>query len=369
MADREIKLAAVQAAPIFLDRDATVDKACALIREAGEAGADIIGFPEGFVPTHPLWYHFHPATSREAFAFSKRLSENALVVPGRETKRLAAAAAEAGTFVVMGICEALPDRPGTLYNTLIFLDQEGQLVGRHRKLVPTLGERLVHAPGDALGLRAYPTSLARVAGLMCGENSNPLATFALDADAANVHVASWPSHFNLGVDMREIILMASRSLAYQIKAFVINAVGEVSDQMLKDLPATEEHRTFLEARRGGASIIGPWGNVLAGPLDAGEQILYAEVDLDDLTVPKAIQDFGGHYNRFDLLQLELHPGEYQNVTRRPSSLVSGGPGVSGETPEALAGGQPSVTGGRVDPVGPAMLASNQPTQPTSPESD
>lgn len=324
MADRRLKLAAVQAAPVFLDREATVEKACSLIREAGEAGADVMGFPEGFIPTHPLWYHFHPATSREAFSFSKRLSQNAVVVPGPETERLRAAAAAAGVFVVMGICEAVPDRPGTLFNTLLFIDSEGRLVGRHRKLVPTLGERLVHAPGDALGLRAYPSADARVSGLMCGENSNPLATFALDADGASLHVASWPSHFNLGVDMRDIILMASRSLAYQVKAFVINAVGEVSDQMLTELAATDEHRRFLEQRCGGASIIGPWGQVVAGPMDAGEGILYADVDLDDLIVPKGIQDFGGHYNRFDLLQLQLHPGAYENVTRHGVPSVSGG---------------------------------------------
>jgi nitrilase len=324
MVDSPLRLAAVQAAPVFLDREATVEKACSLIREAGAAGAGVIGFPEGFIPTHPLWYHFHAASSPRAFWFVKRLSENAITVPGTETAELCAAAAEAGTFVVMGLCERPVNRPGTLFNSLLFIDEDGEIVGRHRKLVPTLGERLVHAPGDAVGLRTYQCVRARVGGLMCGENSNPLATFALDADGANVHVASWPSHFNLGVDMRQIIPMVTRALAYQLKAFVINAVGEVSDAMLEELPASAEHRDFLAQQSGGASIIGPWGEVVAGPMDPGEGILYAEVSLDDLTIPKSIQDFGGHYNRFDLLRVQVLPGDYDNLTRSLGASSSAG---------------------------------------------
>lgn len=309
-----IRLAAVQAAPEFLNLAGSVDKACRLIREAGVAGASVIGFPEGFLPAHPLWYHFHASSSREAFGFAKRLSENAVVIPGPEVDALAAAAKEAGVFVVMGVCERAADRPGTLYNTLIFIDRTGQVVGRHRKLVPTLGERLVHAPGDAVGLKVYQSERgARISGLMCGENSSALASFVLDARGTNIHVASWPSHFNVGVDMREIIPMVTRALAYQTKAFVINAIGNVSEQMLEELPLTDEHREFLEQQQGGACIAGPWGELVAGPMEPGEGILYADVELRDLTVPNLIMDFGGHYNRFDLLNVEVNPGGYDSV--------------------------------------------------------
>lgn len=308
-----VRLAAIQAAPVFLDRDASVEKGCQLIRECGEKGIRLVGFPEGFIPTHPLWYHFHPASSPEALKFSKSLFANSVEVPSAATEALCDAARAAGTFVVMGLCEREPERVGTMYNTLLFIDGKGQIVGRHRKLVPTLGERLVHAPGDAIGLRAYPTPFGRVGGLMCGENSNSLADFVLNARGVNLHVAAWPSHFSLGVDMKETIMMVTRGLAYRLKAYVINAVGELSESMRQQLPVTDEHRAYLEKQGGGASIIGPRGQVVAGPMKSGEGILQADVSLDDIVVPKLVHDFGGHYNRFDIFELRVKTGSWPNL--------------------------------------------------------
>ena len=171
--------------------------------------------------------------------------------------------------------------------------------------MPTLGERLVHARGDAEGLRAFPTpSGFKVSGLMCGENSNALATYALDAQGSNVHVASWPSHFQLGANLSDIV-MVSRALAYQMKAFVINAVSTINEDMFKQLPLTDVHRAYMAKQGRGSSIIGPSGDFLAGPMENEEGILYANVSLEDLVSPKVVQDFAGHYNRFDLLQLSL----------------------------------------------------------------
>jgi aliphatic nitrilase len=303
---KAVRLAAVQASPAFLDLKGSIAKSAALIAEAGRNGADIVGFPEGFITTHPLWYHFHPASSPEAQAFSRRLALNSIEVPSAELSILCHAAREAGTFVVMGCCEREPGRLGTLYNTLLFIDEHGNLVGRHRKLVPTLGERLVHARGDAEGLRAFATAAGlNVSGLMCGENSNALATYALDAQGTNVHVASWPSHFQLGANISEIVQMVTRALAYQMKAFVINAVSVINDQMLEELPVTQRHREYMSGQGRGSSIIGPSGEFLAGPMGPEEGILYADVDRDALVSPKIVQDFAGHYNRFDLLSLSV----------------------------------------------------------------
>lgn len=302
----QIRLAAIQASPAFLDLKGSVDKSVALIIEAGRNGAHIAGFPEGFIPTHPLWYHFHPASSPEAQAFSKRLALNSIVVPGPEVDALCQAARDANVFVVMGCCEREPGRLGTLYNTLLFIDAAGNLVGRHRKLMPTLGERLVHSRGDAEGLRAYPTNVGvNVSGLMCGENSNALATYALDAQGTNVHVASWPSHFQLGANLSDIVQMVTRALAYQMKVFIINAVSVINDQMFRELPVTQQHRDYMAGQGRGSSIIGPSGEILAGPMGNEEGILYADVDRDALVSPKVVQDFAGHYNRFDLLNLSL----------------------------------------------------------------
>jgi aliphatic nitrilase len=320
----KLRLTAIQAAPVFLDGEASLAKAIGLIEEAGAAGSDVIGFPEGFIPAHPLWYHFHPASAPRATEFSKRLALEAIEIPSSATDRLCEAARAAGAFVVMGLCERAPGRSGTLYNTLLFIDRDGTIVGRHRKVMPTLGERLVHAPGDARGLHPYDHGAARVGGLMCGENSNPLATFALDAQGMNVHVASWPSHFNLGVDMVSIIHMVTRALAYQTKSYVINAVGELDDQMREELPATDEDRAFLAQQGGGASIMGPWGQVIAGPAEPGETMVHADVDLADLVAPKTLQDFGGHYNRFDLFHLELSPGGHDPLTRSSAAPLGEG---------------------------------------------
>jgi len=303
---KTIRLAAVQASPAFLDLKGSVAKSVALIKEAGGGGADIVGFPEGFIPTHPLWYHFHPASSPEAQTFSRRLAINSVDVPSPEVDAICRAAREAGVFVVMGCCERESGRLGTLYNSLLFIDANGDVVGRHRKLIPTLGERLVHCRGDAEGLRAFPTGLGvNVSGLMCGENSNPLATYALDAQGANVHIASWPSHFQLGANISDIVQMVTRALAYQMKAFVINAVGVISEQMFAELPLTQAHRDYLKLQGRGSSIVGPSGEFLAGPMGPEEGILYADVDRDMLVSPKVVQDFAGHYNRFDLLSLSV----------------------------------------------------------------
>jgi len=332
MSTHTIRLAAVQASSVFLDRAGSVEKAIRLIREAGERGVSVLGFPEGFIPEHPLWYHYYAASSARAYSFAKRLSENAIEVPGPEIRAIADAAREAGVFVVMGCCERIPRRPGTLYNTLVFIDEHGRIVGRHRKLVPTLGEQLVHTPADTLGLEVHPSAGgAMVSGLMCGENSNPLATFTLNAEGTNVHVASWPTHFDVFRDMRETIHMVSRSLAYQLKAFVINAIGTVSDEMLAELPVDDEQREWLAAQSGGATIVGPRGQVVAGPMEPGEGLLVAEVDVDDVIVPKFVHDFGGrHYNRFDLLRVELGSGEPEPFRRarvatreRPAELDRG----------------------------------------------
>ncbi len=310
---KKVRLASVQSAPVFLDREASVEKACQLIRECGQRGVHIVGFPEGFIPTHPLWYHFHPASSREAFQFAKRLFDNSVEIPSVATEALCKAARAANTFVVMGLCERERGRIGTMYNTLLFIDGQGQILGRHRKLVPTLGERLVHAPGDAIGLRTYTTPYGQVGGLMCGENSNSLADFVLNAQGINIHVAAWPSHFNVGVNMQESILIVTRGLAYRLKAYVINAVGEISEAMRQELPSTDEQRAFLEKQGGGASIIGPRGQVIAGPMSPGEGILCADVDLDDIVAPKLIHDFGGHYNRFDIFEVRVKKGSWPNL--------------------------------------------------------
>src|SRR5215510_55041 len=142
-----VKVAAVQAASVFLDRAGSCEKACRLIREAGRNGARVIGFPEGFVPAHPVWYHHHSATGALSNRLATELFKNAVEIPGPETETLAAAARDANAYVVMGVCEKMPNTLGTMFNSQIYFGPDGALIGKHQKIMPTVGERLVHTGG------------------------------------------------------------------------------------------------------------------------------------------------------------------------------------------------------------------------------
>lgn len=305
---RKLRLAAVQASSVFLNREGSAEKACRLILEAGAQGADLIGFPEGFIPAHPTWFHFQPAAGNKSLMFGRELFKNSVEIPSTATDALCEACRKADVIAVIGLCEKMPNTTGTMYNSQLFIDRTGEIIGTHRKIVPTLGERIVHAGGFGDTMRAFPASFGNISGLLCGENSNPLASFVLTTMYPVVHVASWPAHFNLGAWMQDSIMTASRALAYQLKAFVINAVGVVTDDLIEAYALTEEDRQYLQKAKntGAATIIGPKGQIIAGPLPAGEGILYADVDLDDLLIPKLIADFGGHYNRFDLFSVNMN---------------------------------------------------------------
>ncbi len=327
-----VRVATIQAAPVFLDREATVEKASRLIREAGAGGAKLVGFPEGFIPGHPLWYHFLPASSARSRQLATQLFLNSVEVPSSTTDRLCSAARNAGVYVVTGFCERLPGKTGTMYNSQLFLGPSGDIIGKRQKIMPTGGERMVHTLGSGDGLRPVETEFGPVSGLICGENSNPLAVFALEAMGTRIHVASWPSHFTETQSMLDAIEISTRALAYQGGVFVVNAVGLVSDEMIDVLAASEEDRRFLKRRQqesGGASIIGPRGRFIAGPMGPGEGILYADLNLNEIVTRKVIQDFAGHYNRPDLFTLTLN-------TNSPSlfrTQNSAPPGLPGETPK------------------------------------
>jgi aliphatic nitrilase len=300
--NKTIKLAAVQAAPVFLDIDRTTEKACELIREAGRSGADVIGFPEGFIPGHPGWQELIPATGDLALTLSRKLFKNAVEVPGSSVSALAEACREAGVAAVVGINERRAGTTGSLFNSQLFFDKTGTLLHKHQKIVPTIGEKVVHAPGLTGSKSTAITSIGTVSGLICGENSNPLSQYAIALDYPVIHVASWPAHFSPGFLMQDVVALVSRALAYSLKTFVINSVAVVDDSLIEAYGMDVAARNFLQEARtkGGASIIGPGGQFLAGPMEAGEGILYADVRTDDVIIPKFVHDYAGHYNRPEL---------------------------------------------------------------------
>jgi nitrilase len=295
-----IKIAAVQAAPVFLDRDATIDRVCARIAEAAAAGAKLVVFPESFVPGYPDWV-WTVAAGRSAIlgALHAKLLANAVTIPSDATRRIGEAAREAGVVVAVGVTERNDEASGaTMFNTLLFVDDAGQILGRHRKLVPTGGERLVYAPGDATGLRAYETSIGRVGGLICWENYMPLARYALYAGGVQLYVApTW--------DHGDGWLATLRHIAREGRAFVIGCcmamrVADMPPDLAKLYPSDREW-----VNPGGSAIVAPDGKVIAGPIERCEEILYAEVDLDAAQAAKWDLDIGGHYARPDVFDLRV----------------------------------------------------------------
>ena len=304
-----VRVAAVQAASVFLDREGSTEKACRLIREAGAHGARVIGFPEGFIPAHPVWFHHHAATAGISNKLSVELFKNSVEIPGAETEALCAAARDANAYVVIGVCEKLPNTLGTLFNTQLYIGPDGSLIRKHQKIMPTVGERLVHAGGHGDTFGAFATEFGPASGLICGENSNPLAVFALIAEGTRIHVMSWPNHFPTSGDpLRNRVAIDSQAFAQMSKAFVISACGTVDERMIETLKVGPEGEQFLRNPDccGGSVIINPMSRIIAGPMGPEEGILYADCDLELAIQMKLRHDFAGHYNRPDIFQLHVN---------------------------------------------------------------
>jgi len=169
----KLKVAAVQAVPVFLDREASVEKSCDLIKEAAKNGANLVVFPEGFIPTHPVWYHFHACTGMIVSSLSIELFKNSVEVPSVDVEKLCRTAAENNIYIIMGICEKLPGTTGTMYNSQIIIGSNGKLIGKRQKIMPTVGERIVHKGGSGVNIAAFKTEFGPISALICSENSNP----------------------------------------------------------------------------------------------------------------------------------------------------------------------------------------------------
>ncbi|HEX4965324.1 MAG TPA: carbon-nitrogen hydrolase family protein [Thermoanaerobaculia bacterium] len=301
--DAPFLVAAVQASSVFLDREATVDKACALIAEAGARGARLVAFPEGFIPAYPFWVWFIPAGNthalRELYA---ELLDQAVTVPSPATDRLCAAAREAGVNVAVGINERNAEASGsTLYNSLLYISADGRILGCHRKLVPTAGERLVHAPGDGSTLAAYDLDVGRAGGLICWENYMPLARYAMYAWGVQLYVApTW--------DRGEPWISTLRHIAKEGRVYVLGCCSAVRRADVPDrFPFKEKFLLDSEwINPGDSTIIDPDGKFLVEPVKNREEILYAEVDPRQLRGPRWQLDVAGHYGRPDVFELTVH---------------------------------------------------------------
>jgi nitrilase len=295
-------IAAVQATPVFLDRAASIEKACTLIAEAGRAGARLAVFPEGFIPTYPLWAWFIPPyKTHELRELYTELLENSVAVPSGETDQLCRAAAAAGVNVVMGVNERNVEASGTtLYNTLLFIGADGQLLGKHRKLVPSVAERLVHGQGDGSTLKVYDLPIGRLAGLICWENYMPLARYALYAGGVQLYVApTW--------DRAEPWTSTLRHIAKEGRVYVVGCCTPMRRDDVPDRYAFKQ--AYLPESEwinpGESAIVDPDGKLLVGPVREREEILYAEVDPRRTMGPRFQLDVAGHYARPDVFELAV----------------------------------------------------------------
>ena len=293
--DTTVTVAAVQATPVFLDRDATVSLLAADIARAAASGAELVVFPEAIVPGYPDWVWRTAAWSDGEWY--RRLHDQAVDIPGPATAQLGSAAREAGVWVAVGVTERV--RSGTLYNTLVYINPDGEVAGRHRKLMPTGGERTVWGNGDGSTLTVVDTEFGRVGGLICWENLMPLARSAMYQQGIDIYVApTW--------DNSDSWISTLRHIAREGRVFVIgtNSCLRGSD-VPRDLPGAAEMYGGDDdwMSRGNTVIVGPDGSVLAGPLVGEAGMLVAKLDLGDLTLARRQFDPIGHYARPDVFQL------------------------------------------------------------------
>ncbi len=311
----KFKAAAVQASPVFLNVDATVDKACSIIAEAAGNGASLVAFPEVFVAGYPYWNWI--MTPVQGSRWYERLYVNSITVPGPETERICQSARDHNCHVVIGVNER-GQSFGELYNTNLIIDNKGNLIGKHRKLVPTWAEKLTWTGGDGSSLKVYNTEIGPIGTLACGENTNTLARFTLLTQGELIHIANYIS---LPVappdyDMAEAIKIRAAAHSFEGKLFTIVSCStitkEIIDIMKEDVPNAEELLTRKNSAFSG--VIGPNGAVIGEPLIDDEGIVYADIDLSKCIQPKQMHDILGHYNRFDIFDLRVNTAPRKNIT-------------------------------------------------------
>ncbi|MCL4535241.1 MAG: carbon-nitrogen hydrolase family protein [Bacteroidetes bacterium] len=352
--------AAVQASPVLpMDRRATIDKLCALIEEAGRNGARLIVFPETFVPMYPNWSIdlSHPG---DWTLHLRDLTDQAVEVPGPEMAEVGRAARSAGAYVCLGVNERVKRYAGVLYNTLVLIAPDGDVIGRHRKLLPSNREKVFWHRGDAPDLQAvWETPYGRIGGLICYEHLQPLFKYALIAQGEQVHCAAWPGwpDYPGWRSNRHVIDAASRAYALEGQCFVVVSSQIFSRGVGPRAGFTNASWTFF----GGSGILNPAGEYLAGPIYEQETILYADLDLGMIPLRKAAIDTTGRDTRWDIVRLWMakeKAGPFAGPGATPFDAALQPPSLTAWTPT-----EPAFYGQSV----PALRPSPEPEEPEQEE--
>jgi nitrilase len=308
----KFKVAAVQTSPVFLNRKATIEKACSLMIDAARNGAKLVAFPETFVPGYPYWIWLDMPS--ENYPMFQKLFDEAVVVPSPATDELCRGAREADVHAVIGINERLSTQMGTMWNTNLLIDNTGEIVGKHRKIVPTFAEKMVWSRGDGSGLRVWETELGRIGTLACGNNTHSLYRYALIAQGEQIHVANYPA-FNVpgNGDLAKWNLIRTGSHSLEGKLFNICSTSTVDSTMTDILCGDNaKKRKWMEGCRSYSGITDPLGNTLDEMVDQ-EGIVYADIDLAEMVTAKQFHDIIGHYTRMDVVSMNLCQDEDRPV--------------------------------------------------------
>lgn len=291
------KVAVIQTTPVFLNKAATIEKACDLIAEAGRWGAELALLPEAFVSGYPDWVWLLPPSKKDQISeLYRRLLESSITVGDEATQQLCKAAKTAGVVVAVGINERNAEASGqSLFNSLLYIGSDGKILGCHRKLIPTGGERLMWSQGSADSLHSFDTSIGRIGGLICWENYMPLARNVMYRAGVQIYLApTW--------DSSESWQIAMRHIAREGGVFVLNCAPCMR---LADIPDECEFKTlYADGRewinRGNSCVVGPDGKYLVEPVSEQQTIIYAELDLSLIPSQKWLFDVAGHYSRPEL---------------------------------------------------------------------
>ena len=321
MAEKPIvtKAAVVQAAPVLFNKALSIEKACALIKEAGAHGAELVLLPEAFIPAYPRGFSFGMVVgnrSDEGRSLWKRYWENTIEVPGPEVEALGKAAKNEGVFLAIGVIERDSDYSGgTLYCSLLYFGPDGNLLGKHRKLKPTGAERLIWGEGDGSTLPVYSTDVGRIGGLICWENYMPLARMAIYGNGVEIYLA--PT-----ADQRDTWQATMRHIACEGRCFVLGCNQFVQKDMYpQDIETGDELSNQPDIMcRGGSVIVSPFGEVIAGPAYDEETILYADLDLAEVAKAKVDFDVVGHYARPDVFRLSVNTAPQTPIDQEPRGI-------------------------------------------------
>lgn len=321
-----VKVAAMHVSPVYMDSVTTLKKAVSLIAEAASNNVDLIVFPESFIPGFPIWAAlWAPIYNHEWF---KKMVANSILVDGPEIAELCAAAKKHKVFVSIGFSESTRISLGCIWNSNVLISEEGKILSHHRKLVPTFYEKMVWAPGDGAGLQVADTRIGKVGGLICGENTNPLARYSLIAQGEQIHISSWPPIWptkkpGTGENFDNVSANRIRAGAhsFEAKAYGILCgsyldLGTI-DMLLAHDPTISE--LLEKTPRSVTQFVTPTGSQTGDSLQSDEGIAYATFDLNACIEPKQFHDVVGYYNRFDIFKVVVDRSRLAPVHWRNSN--------------------------------------------------